>query len=83
MAAGNGFSLSESAPFAPMPSRAPGPRTIRRLLDEHARSVRSWHEQPWNLLMLELWHRFIDQRPAIPRCGDRTFPPAYADMQVS
>jgi asparagine synthase (glutamine-hydrolysing) len=37
------------------------PATVARLLDEHARGVRPWHEQLWNLLMLELWHRrFID-----------------------
>ena len=40
---------------------------VRRLLDEHAGGVRSWHYQLWNLVMLELWHRtFIDQRAAVP-----------------
>ena len=34
---------------------------VSRLLDEHVRGVRNWHEQLWNLLMLEMWHRmFID-----------------------
>jgi asparagine synthase (glutamine-hydrolysing) len=37
---------------------------VRRLLDEHARGIRAWHPQLWNLLMLELWHRaFIERRP--------------------
>jgi asparagine synthase (glutamine-hydrolysing) len=41
------------------------PERVARMLDEHARGVRSWHYQLWNVLMLELWYRaFIDQRPA-------------------
>jgi asparagine synthase (glutamine-hydrolysing) len=41
---------------------------VARLLDEHAKSVRNWHEQIWNLLMLEMWHRmFIDARPTADR----------------
>ena len=47
--------------------------TVRRMIDEHVRSERSWHEQLWNLLMLELWHRmFIDDRPARTRVADRS-----------
>jgi len=38
---------------------------VRRLVEEHCCGVRSWHEQMWNLLMLELWHReFIDDNQA-------------------
>jgi len=34
---------------------------VQRMLDEHARGVRTRHHQLWSLLMLELWHRaFID-----------------------
>jgi asparagine synthase (glutamine-hydrolysing) len=48
------------------------PAVIHRLIDEHVQSVRNWHEQLWNLLMLELWHRtFIDQRPS-ERPADET-----------
>ena len=37
---------------------------IERILSEHVTGRRNWHYQPWNLLMLELWHRmFIDTRP--------------------
>jgi len=37
---------------------------VRRLLEEHVSGARAWHNQLWNLLMLELWHRaFIDRRP--------------------
>ena len=47
--------------------------TVRRMIDEHVRSERTWHEQLWNLLMLELWHRmFIDDRPARARVSDRS-----------
>ena len=44
---------------------------VRRLLDEHVERRRSWHEQLWNLLMLELWHRMFidDRRCAAPRGG--------------
>jgi asparagine synthase (glutamine-hydrolysing) len=42
------------------------PATVRRLIDEHVRGIRNWHEQLWNLVMLELWHRmFLDARPAV------------------
>jgi asparagine synthase (glutamine-hydrolysing) len=44
------------------------PAVIRRLLDEHVRGVRNWHEQLWNLLMLEMWHRtFVDGRSAVAK----------------
>ena len=34
---------------------------VERLLRQHSQGVRSWHDQLWNLLMLEMWHRtFID-----------------------
>jgi asparagine synthase (glutamine-hydrolysing) len=34
---------------------------IERLLAEHAQGTHAWHDQLWNLLMLEMWHRmFID-----------------------
>jgi asparagine synthase (glutamine-hydrolysing) len=50
------------------------PKVVRRLIDEHVSSVHNWHDQLWNLLMLEMWHRtFIDRRPteapAIERQG--------------
>jgi asparagine synthase (glutamine-hydrolysing) len=44
------------------------PAVIRRLLDEHVRGVRDWHDQLWNLLMLEMWHRtFIDGQAGVAR----------------
>jgi asparagine synthase (glutamine-hydrolysing) len=40
--------------------------TVTRLVSEHVDGVRNWHEQLWNLLMLELWHRtFVDERPSV------------------
>ena len=52
------------------------PPVIRRLLDEHGQGGAQWHDQLWNLLMLELWHRmFIDERP--------TGPPAQIDLLAS
>ena len=43
---------------------------VRRLLDEHTRGVRSWHDQLWNLLMLEPWFRvFVDRRPSGASAG--------------
>jgi asparagine synthase (glutamine-hydrolysing) len=45
--------------------------TVERMLAEHAKGIRLWNDQLWNLLMLELWHRtFIDARPS----GARTQP---------
>lgn len=39
---------------------------VERLLDEHVRGVRAWHDQLFNLVMLELWHRtFLDERPTL------------------
>ncbi len=41
------------------------PAAVERLFDEHVRGVATWHDQLWNLLMLELWHQmFIDRQPA-------------------
>ena len=39
---------------------------VQRMLDEHTRGVAEWHDQLWNLLMLERWHQvFVDTpRPA-------------------
>jgi asparagine synthase (glutamine-hydrolysing) len=43
-------------------------RMVKRLLDEHVTNVADWHDQLWNLLMLERWHQmFIDERPPIHR----------------
>jgi asparagine synthase (glutamine-hydrolysing) len=43
---------------------------VRRLLDEHVAGVAHWHDQLWNLLMLERWYQaFIDQRPEPVRAG--------------
>ena len=37
---------------------------VRRMLDEHAAGTTLWHDQLWNLLMLEQWFQtFIDHRP--------------------
>jgi hypothetical protein len=37
---------------------------VKKLLDEHISGSWRWHDQLWNLLMLELWHEtFIDNRP--------------------
>lgn len=34
---------------------------VERLLTQHSQGVHAWHDQLWNLLMLEMWHRtFID-----------------------
>ena len=54
------------------------------MLDEHGRGVRAWHNQLWNLLMLESWHRmFIDQR-AQPPGGDSGVGASHAGVaQVS
>ena len=39
---------------------------VERILTEHVTGVKNWHEQLWNLLMLELWHRtFVDARPLV------------------
>jgi asparagine synthase (glutamine-hydrolysing) len=37
---------------------------VERMLSEHWRGQRAWHNQLWTLLMFECWHRmFIDERP--------------------
>jgi asparagine synthase (glutamine-hydrolysing) len=34
---------------------------VARLLVQHSQGTHTWHDQLWNLLMLEMWHRtFID-----------------------
>lgn len=34
---------------------------VQRLLVQHSKGTHSWHDELWNLLMLEMWHRtFID-----------------------
>ncbi len=38
---------------------------VRQMLREHADGTARWHDQLWNLLMLEQWFQtFIDRRPA-------------------
>jgi asparagine synthase (glutamine-hydrolysing) len=42
-------------------------RWIEQMVREHETGVAEWHDQLWNLLMLEQWHQmFIDERPAAP-----------------
>jgi asparagine synthase (glutamine-hydrolysing) len=39
---------------------------VRQMLDEHASGRAAWHDQLWNLLMLEHWFQtFIDRRPSV------------------
>jgi asparagine synthase (glutamine-hydrolysing) len=39
-------------------------KVLRSLLQEHRAGTASWHDQLWNLLMLEHWFQtFIDKRP--------------------
>ena len=76
--------LREMATDALLGSRATGrgyfnTATVERLLTEHVRGTRDWHEQLWNLLMLELWHRqFIDAGRQEAR---RVPPPTGADRK--
>jgi asparagine synthase (glutamine-hydrolysing) len=40
---------------------------VKRLVDEHVEGTATWHDQLWNLVMLEQWFQtFIDRRPAGP-----------------
>ena len=46
------------------------PRSVRALLDEHARGRRDNSLHLWGLLTLELWHRsFIDRQPEMSFAG--------------
>ena len=39
------------------------PKALRAMLDQHVAGTCDWHDELWNLSMLELWHQqFIDQR---------------------
>ena len=38
---------------------------VQRMLDEHGRGVHQWHDQLFNLLMLELWQRQYVDRPSM------------------
>ncbi len=39
------------------------PKALRAMLDQHVAGTCDWHDELWNLSMLELWHqRFIDQK---------------------
>jgi len=43
---------------------------VRQLLDEHVSGTASWHDQLWNLLMLEHWFQaFVDRRPSGASAG--------------
>jgi asparagine synthase (glutamine-hydrolysing) len=40
---------------------------VAGMIREHGDGTRQWHDQLWNLVMLESWHRtFVDVRPARP-----------------
>lgn len=42
------------------------PRFVEQMLREHASGAANWHDQLWNLLMLENWfEKFIDSRPTL------------------
>jgi len=46
------------------------PGMVQRLVTEHEQGRRDWHDQLWNLLMLELWFvRFIDGAPGRARAS--------------
>ena len=43
---------------------------VRRMLEDHVRGTAQWHDQLWNLLMLEHWFQtFIDRRPSCATTG--------------
>lgn len=49
------------------------PEFLERIVSEHVGGVRNWHDQLWNLLMFELWHRmFVDERPTARHVPGRT-----------
>jgi asparagine synthase (glutamine-hydrolysing) len=42
------------------------PAFVSRLLNEHISGVVRWHDQLYNLIMLEIWHQtFVDGRPGV------------------
>jgi asparagine synthase (glutamine-hydrolysing) len=57
---------------------------IRRMVDEHVSGSASWHDQLWNLLMLEQWFQtFVDGRPVQPgRSADTGTAPVVDLSQV-
>ena len=51
------------------------PEQVSRLVEQHETGQAEWHDQLWNLCMLEMWFRtFIDTRPPLPDAvgGDET-----------
>lgn len=44
--------------------------TVERMVADHSSGRRSWRQQLWALMMLEMWHRkFIDSRPSVARAA--------------
>jgi asparagine synthase (glutamine-hydrolysing) len=51
---------------------------VHTMLDQHVQGVAPWHDQLWNLLMLEQWFRtFIDRRPG-PGQAAESMTPSHA-----
>jgi asparagine synthase (glutamine-hydrolysing) len=45
-------------------------RRVEQMVRDHETGAAEWHDQLWNLLMLEQWHQmFIDQRPSAAPAG--------------